>query len=407
VTVVLLTTVLPRGRRSGGEVVSQSVVAALDSAGRNTRVVGYQRPEDRCSTAAGELSAGRRPIETATAGLHGLAWMARAVATRAPYSSAKYESRAYLRAVRQALGHDATAVIADHAQVHFAIRRGGVDRAGENRLPLVFIAHNAESCLYGRLAAAARGPAGRWAYGREARLVRRIEADLAGRARQVWALTAEDADYFRSLQPTADVRPLDVASTMRSEAAAPEYDVALMGRWSWRPNALGLEWLEREVLPRLPADLTIEVAGGGADWLSGRYSNVAIRGVVPDAQSFLSRARVVAVPAVTTSGVQVKTLDAIASGVPVVATRAGVRGLADLPASVTVADDAGDFADELQRLASGEARDSLRAEASAWSNARRGRFESTVASWMAEVMSEDDHGHHPSSVGDGGARRRR
>jgi hypothetical protein len=380
---------LPGAQRGGGEVVSQSIVDALTAAGQSVRVVGYRRPADTSPTRPGELCAGRRPIETSAAGPRALAWMARALATRSPYSCAKYDSRAYVRAARSATGDGAAAVIADHAQVNFAIRDAGVGQP-----PLVFVAHNAEARVYEALAAGARGPSARWVNARESRLIRSVEADLARRARQVWALTAEDASYFHALVPDADVRALDVASAIAppDRGREPDCDVALIGSWSWRANARGLDWFVREVVPRLSRESTIEVAGEGCDWLRRRHANVTVRGVVPDAQAFLARARVVAVPAVSGGGVQVKTLDAIATGVQVVATPTGVRGLGALPASVAVASSAADFAAALARPRDPGVRDAQRADALAWSAARRSRFDASVASWIAELAADDRDG---------------
>lgn len=387
--VVVLTTVLPSGQRGGGELVSQRIVDALSGGGCSVRVVGYRRPEDASPENPGELCAGRRPIETSAAGPRALGWMARALATRTPYSCAKYDSRAYMRAAGAAMADMPAAVIADHAQTEFAIRRGAA-----GRVPLVFVAHNAESRAYAGLGEGA-GRAARWVNGRESRLVRGVEAKLAGRARQVWTLTADDAAYFRDLNPAADVRILDVPSAIEpvaSGAAEPQCDVALIGSWSWKANALGLRWFVSEVVPRLSPNCTIEVAGRGCDWLRGRHANVAVHGVVPDAQAFLARARVVAVPAVGGVGVQVKTLDAIATGASVVATPVAVRGLGPLPASVTVAGSAADFAAALEQPAPAPVREAGRADALAWTTARQARFDASVTGWIAELTAHDRPG---------------
>ena len=382
---VVLTNVLPRARRSGGEIVSQSVIDALAGAGHEVRVVGYRRLGDPVQDAPGDVSAGTRPIETRIARMRALVWTVRALARREPYSVAKWRSRGYARAARDVLREGADAVIVDHAGLHFAALA-----AADGLLPTIFIAHNAEAETYGRLAATATNPLGRWTYAREARLIGAVEAALARRARQVWTLTDADAAYFRGLAPTADVRTLAVASAVRPTPPADAAGgVAVIGRWTWRANALGLEWFTADVVPHLPPDLAVDVAGEGAEWLAGRHPNVAVHGVVPDAARFLAAARVVAVPSVEGGGVQVKTLDAIASGAPVVATPVAVRGLAPLPGSVVVTEDAAVFASELVRLAGAPAGERLRMreEATRWSDARRERFEADAADWLAEAVA--------------------
>lgn len=363
--ILFATTVLPAGRRSGGEVVSQAVVESLRDAGHDVVVLGYARPGDEVGV--GEVCAGRRPIETSSARMRSLAWAGAALLRREPYTTAKYRSRSYRRLARE-LAAEADVVIVDHAQASAAI--GAVEK------PLVAIAHNAEARLYAELAESGRM---RRVHAREARHIAALEATLFNRARQVWTLTPDDAGYARALSTRTQVTVLEVPAGVRPVERAPEYDVALIGRWSWKPNARGLAWFCDRVLPHVPRGVEVHVAGAGA----GGYAGVTLHGVVADAADFLSRARVVAVPAVAGSGVQVKTLDAIASGVPVVATSHATRGLGDLPESVSVTDDPAAFARELQRLAA--ERDRLRAAGLAWSEGRRRRFHETVEDSIREL----------------------
>jgi polysaccharide biosynthesis protein PslH len=394
-SVVLLTNVLPADRRGGGQIVTQSVVEALAGAGEDVRVLGYRRPGSSPEVGAHEECVGQRPIETSSARFRALGWMARAVATGTPYTSAKYYSRAYVRAARRAIAARPRAVILDHAHMLFALKR-----LPRPLPPLVFLAHNAESRMYAEVAAAGGAGPGRWANARESRRIRGFESALAREARQTWVLTDADAGYFSELCPGADVRTLPVASMIAPDAsAAPGRDVALIGSWTWGPNRLGLEWFADEVVPWLPRDMTVEVAGGGAEWLQGRHPNLVVRGFVADAADFMSGARVVAVPSVAGGGVQVKTLDAVACGVPVVATAVAARGLDDLPSSVAIADDAALFADELVRLAASAKRERLRVEALTWSAARRRALGECVVGWMAELTASERRSAQAAAVG--------
>src|SRR5260370_16911839 len=128
-----------------------------------------------------------------------------------------------------------------------------------------------------------------------------------------------------------------VASPRQVDVAAPDGpDVALMGTWTWRINAASLDWFVSQVLPLLPAHTSVAVAGAGADHLRGRYPNVTICGRVDDGSAFLRSARVVAVPSTARAGVQIKTLDAIASGRPVVPSSLPMRGIEHPPPTTHV-----------------------------------------------------------------------
>jgi hypothetical protein len=134
--------------------------------------------------------------------------------------------------------------------------------------------------------------------------------------------------------------------------------------------------------------LTVEVAGRGGDWIDGAYPGVRYRGFVPDALEFLAAARVVAVPGVGGTGVQIKTLDAIASGAQVVASPAAVRDLSSPPSSVHVAASPEEFADELRTLAA--APDSLAPsrEGIEWTRERREYFRAAVATAARAAVTD-------------------
>ncbi len=394
---LIVTTVLPRGSAGGAEIVSESVIEILRQTGKEVRVLGYQRPGNDSALRDGEICVGRRPVETSSAGARALKWLVSAITHGRPYSVTKYRSRAVIREVRRALEDQPAIVFVDHAQMHFVLnepRRSGP--------PVVLIAHNAEGQNYARLSAASDSALWRWLHRREARLLGEIEAELARPTRQVWTLTEADAEVFRGLADDVDVRPLEVpAAILDPPSAQPTFDIGLIGSWTWRPNALGLEWFMDEVLPRLPDRLRIDVAGRGADWVRTRHPGVNLRGPVPDAARFLAEARVVAVPATTGGGVQVKTLDAIASGVSVVATPVAARGLGQLPRSVEVAAHPAEFAAALGRAVADAKRSRPDPEAISWSQARRQRFRAAVTSNCQELM--DGHDDHLGTIPAGSA----
>lgn len=377
---LFLTTMLPSGKGSGGEIVTAGIVEALTAAGHDVRTLGYRRPGEHRHGGPGERCVGERPIETAGAGARALGWMAAAIARREPYTTAKYRSRTLSVTTASELAAGPAMVFVDHAKLGFLVR-GGTGPA-----PLVFIAHNAEGASYRQLAADADQHVVRRLHAREARLIEVAELELAGRAAQVWTLSADDAAMFMARVPGADVRVLEVGSGVAPAAAASECDIGLIGSWSWRPNALGLEWFCREIVPRLPGALRIEVAGRGAEWLRGRYPNVVVVGTVTDAPAFLASARAIAVPAVAGTGIQIKTLDAIASGRPVVVTPVGARGLGDLPPAVSVCEEPERFAAELVKRA-GERAPEPDPGLLEWSRRRRERFEAAVAAWSAELAA--------------------
>jgi hypothetical protein len=325
-----------------------------------------------------DFAAGRRHIETEAApALAKARWIADAFGRGLPYSVAKYRGRSYAEQAARAL-RGADLVVVDHAQA------GGI-RDSTAGLPFVHIAHNVEHEVYAGQAARAAGP-GRRLLEREARLVEALERRLASQATAVWCLTASDAERFEALGAHRAIA-LEVPGRPTAGAEARARDgVALIGNWTWEPNAVGLRWFAHEVAPLLDPALPVTVAGAGAEWIDAD-SRLRWLGRVDDAAAFLAGARVVAIPAQAGGGIQVKTLDALAQGSWVVATPAAMRGIDEPPESVQIVEDGRAFARAVEVLARNPATLEPSTAALEWSSARAAAFAAAVAAEAASATA--------------------
>jgi len=371
-SILFLTTVLPGERRVGGEIVSAHVIETMRSLGHDVRVLGYARPG--YAARDGEVVVERRPIETRGASSWAARWLAQAFLGGNAYSVQKFAGGAYRAALERALSERAwDRIVIDHAQMGWLLPQL------DCRQHIIHISHNCEGLLYAEQAE--QGNALRRAvFSREARLMQELEIRLARTARSVWTLTQAQTKAFREMGASSvtllPVPPMPLPKAFR--LPEPDCDVAMLGTWSWGPNRAGLDWFCREVAPLVP-DLRIQVGGSGAEDLRGRFANVGILGRVADAADFLAGARVIAVPSVKGDGIQIKTLDAIAIGRPVVATPFALRGIDELPARVRAAQSPRAFADAL-RAALAKAPD---ASADDWQAQRRARFSNALRDALA------------------------
>jgi hypothetical protein len=370
--ILMLTTVLPGDVSSGGEVASQAFAQAIRELGHDLVVLGYRRAGASPPMHADDVAVAARPIETAVAPARAAAWMGRAVLTRRPYSVTKFVSRRYaaaagaqLRRLRPQL------TVVDHAQMAWAAPDASY----------VYLAHNVEHRLYTGLAEG-RGLSAT-ANAREARLMRRVEEDLCRGARAVWALADADADVLAAM--AGRVITFDVPVEVPPAPAEPSIDIALLGSWAWKANAAGLEWFLRDVRPRLPGGVSVEIAGSGSLGVPAAVHGVTARGRVPDAAAFLQSARAVAVPSVAGGGLQIKTLDAIASGRPVVATPFAMRGISDPPPTVAIAEDGAAFASALDRAMTSSGDGHHPEVARRWARERAARFSAQLRSALDDV----------------------
>jgi glycosyltransferase involved in cell wall biosynthesis len=119
----------------------------------------------------------------------------------------------------------------------------------------------------------------------------------------------------------------------------------IIADWGWPPNQAALRRLLDHwgmVREAVPAARLLIAGRGLTEPIS--IDGVEVMGEVAQARDALSRAAVLAFPCPPTSGPKMKVLDALAWGLPVVTTHAGVEGIKLAPGSVAVAGDAQFFA---------------------------------------------------------------
>jgi polysaccharide biosynthesis protein PslH len=122
------------------------------------------------------------------------------------------------------------------------------------------------------------------------------------------------------------------------------------------PNYLSLAWFLREVRPLVP-DLPLRIIGNIDEMIRAREPALfaahasLFRGRIDDLEDAYAKAAMVLLPTVSGHGISIKTIEALSSGVPLIATREAFRGIAIDPATlanVTLAADAEDFAAALR-----------------------------------------------------------
>jgi hypothetical protein len=116
-------------------------------------------------------------------------------------------------------------------------------------------------------------------------------------------------------------------------------DAALIGTWTWQPNRIGLDWFLSDVVPHLPQNFTIRIAGKVPAGVTSNHPGVTFVGRVPDAAEFVRTGAVVPLTSRAGTGVQLKTIETFELGLPSVATKRSLRGVDHVPANCTVTDD--------------------------------------------------------------------
>lgn len=382
--ILFLTTILLSKKRNGSEVATQCFIDAFRANGHQVSVVGYLRKGDSIEhTDPDIVVVSERYTETKTAKFYTLYWILWSFFKQLPYSSVKYYSNNYIRTVKKLLlSQNYDVAVIDHPQLFW------LKNLIESIDKKITISHNLEHELYQETARKTNSFLLKSIYRREALLIKSQEDRLVTRVNQVWTVTENDAKYFSSLAGAARAIAFTLppaSEKLLDKPLSKNFDIGLLGSWTWRANEEALQWFLESIYPKIPNSLSIHIAGKGADWLTGKYQNVHYRGIVPDAQEFMAQAKVVAIPTLSGGGIQIKTLDAIASGSLIVATPVAVRGIFDPPQTVQVAEQPEDFAKLLvSAIASPDVPQAFK-EARNWYNARRDKFISDVACAINEL----------------------
>lgn len=341
------TSLLPTGNPDTGfEIANGCILEALRQAGCDVTLFGFLRQDETQAPSDGSVIMGRMVIENAVASqTQKLRWLLDSLTLDLPVIATKLATfgEARLRAL-----------LAQHGPFDgYIINSAPVAAAFPWLLqdnPAILVAHNVEHASARENAATAGWLTG-LLYRREARLLHRSELQALGDARFIWCLSEEDRQGFGvDIEAKSAVMPLLVPITSVPVQSETTYDVGLIGTWTWQPNLVGLQWFLDAVMPYLPHDISVAVAGRLPAGVKARHGQVNLLGRVPDASIFLNSVRTVALTSRSGTGIQLKTIETFQMGKPTVATPSSIRGLSQLPRNCLVADDAKGFAAALTKL---------------------------------------------------------
>lgn len=168
--------------------------------------------------------------------------------------------------------------------------------------------------------------------------VRRIERALVERATHLLFASVRDRDALLDTRnrARATVVPngVDVDFWRRPDGVGlGRHEIVFTGAMDYPPNTDAALLLIREILPRVRAEIPdahLSIVGRdptAALAEAGRASGVTVTGLVPDIRPYLSAAAVFAAPLRFGAGIQNKLLEALAMGVPIVASPNAAAGL--------------------------------------------------------------------------------
>ena len=157
-----------------------------------------------------------------------------------------------------------------------------------------------------------------------------------------------DVEYFRRRSPTSEVE---------------RGHLIMVSGMNWFPNRDAVLQMADSVWPELTKampDARLTIVGASPPQaildLAARDRRVTVTGFVDDVRPYMERAQVYLCPMRDGGGTRLKILDALAMGVPIVATQMALEGI-DVVADtdVLVANDPGEFVSQIVRLVGDQA----------------------------------------------------
>jgi len=208
--------------------------------------------------------------------------------------------------------------------------------AKRHGLPWGFRLHNVEWLIWQRYAE--RFPVwhpARWYLLNQALKVQREEAHALTQADVVFAITPVDRDRALHLAPTANVvvapAGVDPVHWERERQPTQPPQVVMASNFRWVHNADALRWFLDDVWPavRQHHQATFHVIGVDVPaWVAEHAVNgVYVDGFVPDLAERYRSASISVAPLFVGSGMRLKIIEAMAAGLPVVATPVSAEGI--------------------------------------------------------------------------------
>lgn len=194
---------------------------------------------------------------------------------------------------------------------------------------------------------------------RHAESTRQRELGLVDWADTTWVVSPIERDLLLQARPDADVRIVSniIDEDTPGKPFEQRRDLLFVGGLRHPPNRDAVEWLARDIFPRIRAELPgvrlhlVGSTGTGPAMTLPAESGILVHGHLPDIASCLDGCRIALAPLRFGAGVKGKVNLSMAHGQPVVATACATEGMHLQPGiDVLVASDAETFAAEVVRL---------------------------------------------------------
>jgi glycosyltransferase involved in cell wall biosynthesis len=238
----------------------------------------------------------------------------------------------------------------------------------------VYRSHNLEYQIWERLAISEQQPLKRWYFALQSKRLKRYEIDAWCQMDAIVPIVETDSTVIQATvseiqknnqlnsgysvlnQPQIHVYQPGIAIESPFAFVHRPLSIFHIGSMEWQANEQGVMWFLKKVWPLVLSaqpNVKFHLAGKGLSKTDPRFFQTGIvnHGEVDDAEVFMQSHGIMIVPIQAGSGIRIKSLEAMALGVPVVSTSIGAQGLTvESGTQMIIADDPEGFTDGIMQL---------------------------------------------------------
>ncbi len=221
---------------------------------------------------------------------------------------------------------------------HTAMARLGIVLGRKFGIPVGLRLHNIEFMIWQRYAENLNDTNPKKLFIRQqAEALKKAEIEIMSAVDACFAITENEAELARQLSPNANILCVPVGVDCEKFKYADMSNresktLAIATTYKWQPNVDGLVWFIENVMPKLKNELSgvkLNLYGKGLPEKLRNYARLGVCpiGYVEDIVPCLQKATLYIAPLFVGAGVRVKILEAMATGLPVVATDIAAQGI--------------------------------------------------------------------------------
>ena len=232
----------------------------------------------------------------------------------------------------------------------------------QHNIPGVLNHHNVESHMMLRRVQKEKNYLKKMYFYQEAKKIERYEKKVCKLFQSNLVVSDEDKSILGSIVPEAkiDIVPngVDTSYFVPSDEVPDNETLIFAGGMNWYPNKDAMLFFADEIWPLLKAKrstIKMIIVGNSPPHrllaFSKQDPNFIVTGYVDDVHFYFKQASIYACPMRDGGGTRLKILDALASGIPIVATSMAVEGIKITPGkNVIIANTPDEFANEILSL---------------------------------------------------------